>query len=78
MIKLMSFPLRNNIDLKKIAEKRFDKDGRVVNIERVGIDKDMLWAIVQFEKANPEGLSFSEVKNSKPNTFGGNTFKGGD
>ena len=77
MVKVMSFKLRDNMNLKELAEDKLDTAGRVADIEVIGIDKDTLWVLVRidamehkaFNKVQENNINFKEDISKK--TFGG-------
>ena len=77
MVKVMSFKLRDNMNLKESAEDKLDTAGRVADIEVIGIDKDTLWVLVRidamehkaFNKVQENNINFKEDISKK--TFGG-------
>lgn len=75
MIKLLSFKLRDNIDLKQEAEAKLGDTAEVTNIEIAGIDKDTIWVVVRATSLSQR--SFNQVDGvnfpaeTKQKTFSG-------
>lgn len=77
MVKVMSFKLRDNMNLKELAKKKLDTAGKIVDVEVIGIDKDTLWILVQvsdmeykaFNEVQEKQINFDE--DTQPKTFNG-------
>lgn len=75
MIKLMSFKLRDNVNLIEQVEDKIEGNFKVTNLEVAGIDKDTIWVLVKlsdmeyktFDKRNLDNFEPKE-----PKSFGGN------
>lgn len=87
MIKLISFPLSNKLNLEKYAEESFDKPVNIIKIEPVDTETNMLWAMVKAEPKTDQSFNQqiepNEIKEQlkNPKTFNGNNIdnkKGGE